>query len=61
MENPIINEITPPDKRRGRRKKLDGTNPALAEFTPRDLMLELAARGYTGKLSYTKVIDISKL
>lgn len=33
----------------------------LHEFTPRELMEELASRGYTGKLTYTEThtIDIS--
>lgn len=33
----------------------------LKDFTPRDLMQELARRGYTGKLQYTetRVIDIA--
>ena len=34
----------------------------LHEFTPRELMEELASRGYTGKLTYTEThtIDISQ-
>lgn len=35
-------------------------NP-LSAYTPRELMQELYARGYKGSLTYTKVIDISKL
>lgn len=38
-----------------------GVNPLLADFTPRELMLELKSRGYTGELRYTKIIDIEKL
>lgn len=30
----------------------------LADFTPRELMAELARRGYRGKLQFTQVIDI---
>lgn len=30
----------------------------LKQFTPRELMSELADRGYKGNLSYTQVIDI---
>lgn len=33
----------------------------LAGFTPRQLMEELKSRGYSGKLTYTNVIDIDKL
>lgn len=36
-------------------------NPALKDFTPRQLMLELYMRGYRGSLTFTKSIDISKL
>lgn len=35
--------------------------PKLAQFTPRELMEELACRGYAGTLSYTHKVDISKL
>lgn len=34
------------------------TNPALASFSPRQLMEELKARGYTGELKYTQVIKL---
>lgn len=34
------------------------TNPALASFTPRQLMEELKARGYTGELKYTMTIKL---
>ena len=33
-------------------------NARLAEFTPRELMAELARRGYEGKLTYTRVEEI---
>ena len=33
-------------------------NPKLAEFTPRQLMEELKARGYTGELKFTQVIKL---
>ena len=37
-------------------KKITTTpNPALAEFTPQELVSELRARGYTGSLSYTEI------
>ena len=32
------------------------TNPELAKFTPRELMLELKARGYIGELLFVEVI-----
>jgi hypothetical protein len=32
------------------------TNKELAKFTPRELMLELKARGYVGELLYVEVI-----
>lgn len=31
----------------------------LDQFTPRELMMELANRGYRGKLTYQQVIDIN--
>lgn len=34
------------------------SNPDLARFTPRQLMEELRARGYTGELKYVQVIKI---
>lgn len=43
--------------------KAESTKPIkgdLANFTPRELMMELKRRGYVGKLEYTKVIDLSK-
>lgn len=33
--------------------KKKGCNKKLSAFTPRDLIEELAARGYRGKLTYT--------
>ena len=39
----------------------EGGNPELAKFTPRELMAELKARNYVGKLYYTKEIDLAKL
>lgn len=33
-------------------------NPKLAAFTPRQLMEELKARGYTGELKYTQTIKL---
>lgn len=39
--------------------KMEGEmNPDLSQFTPRELMQELSARGCHGKLSYTKEIMI---
>ena len=35
-------------------------NQAIDKFTPRELMEELARRGYRGKLQYTQEIDITK-
>lgn len=41
-------------------KKQDGaTNPELAKFTPRELIAELTARGYHGKLVYVKRYEIN--
>ena len=40
-----------------RRKKIEDDG-ALGCFTPRQLMQELARRGYRGKLTYTQEIDI---
>lgn len=31
----------------------------LSNYTPRDLMMELANRGYRGKLTFQQVIDIN--
>lgn len=35
-----------------------GGNPALADFTPRELIEELRARGYKGTLELTKTITL---
>lgn len=34
------------------------SNPDLSRFTPRQLMEELRARGYTGELKYVQIIKI---
>ena len=33
----------------------------LSKFTPRQLMEELASRGYTGQLKYTQTIDLGRI
>ena len=38
-----------------------GAGNPLSSFTPRQLMNELASRGYKGHLSYTMDIDINNL
>ena len=35
-----------------------GANPALAHFTPRELIAELRARGYRGKLEITQEVKV---
>lgn len=50
--NKVKKKILPPQ---------EGGNPELAKFTPRELMLELKARNYVGKLYFTKEIDIARL
>lgn len=35
------------------------SNPKLAEFTPRELMEELACRGYHGKLTFVQKREIT--
>lgn len=35
-----------------------GANPALVNFTPRELIEELRARGYKGTLEFTKTITL---
>ena len=52
-----------PTSRNTPRKNRGGTNhvfsnPDLARFTPRQLMEELRARGYTGELKYVQTIKI---
>ena len=34
------------------------SNPELARFSPRELIAELKARGYTGELKYTQTISL---
>lgn len=43
---------------KGRRVKVKGQNPALAEFTPRQLIEELRARGYKGELTFTQIVKV---
>lgn len=38
--------------------KGEGGNPALADFTPRELIEELRARCYRGTLEFTKTITL---
>lgn len=55
MENITLNQTQP--------QKTDirgGQNNDLSRFTPRELMQELAKRGYRGTLEYVKRIDITK-
>lgn len=40
------------------KEKMGDGNPALAEFTPRQLIDELRKRGYTGELKYTQTIKL---
>lgn len=40
------------------KEKMGDKNPALAEFTPRQLINELRKRGYTGELKYTQIIKL---
>lgn len=49
------------ERRRNMRKsnKLSkGCNPELEKFTPRELIQELKARGYKGKLEYVQTIEL---
>ena len=43
----------------GGMKSKSYTNPDLAQFTPRQLIAELKARGYTGELKYVQVINLN--
>lgn len=45
-------------KLRGGNLKKIYSNPELAKFSPRELIAELKARGYTGELKYTQTINI---
>ncbi len=47
--------------RTGEELQLPPRKPAITQFSPRELMEELARRGYRGKLTYQQEIDISKL
>ena len=44
-------DVTPPQDK-------NGCNPELAGFTPRELMAELKARGFKGKLSVVRVVEL---
>ena len=39
-------------------RKENPKNPALADFTPRELIEELRARGFKGTLEFTKTITL---
>lgn len=43
------------------RNRTGGGNPLLADFTARDLMEELRARGYRGQLEYTSKINLETI
>jgi hypothetical protein len=42
-------------------KKAEDANNPLADFTPRQLMIELRRRGYEGELTIVHHIDIGKI
>lgn len=44
-----------------KKRAFGGGNPELSRFTPRQLMEELRARGYTGELKYIQTINLEKL
>lgn len=46
------------DMENAEQRILNARNLRLADFTPRELMEELARRGYAGKLSITQVHEI---
>ena len=45
-------------KPRGGGLKKIYSNPELARFSPRELIAELKARGYTGELKFTQTISL---
>lgn len=59
IEKAKIMDATPPNLYD--RNMSGGGNPALANFTARQLMEELRARGYRGTLEYTSRINIEKI
>lgn len=50
-----MNEATREYIKRKKISKGGIPNPALAEFTPQELISELRARGYEGNLTFTEV------
>lgn len=51
IKNNELDVVTPPHKDKG-------CNPDLAQFTPRELMAELKARGFRGKLSIIREVTL---